>query len=169
MLVFREEKSPEDETKAWQFWHSRQHSVKQRILDAGESKDSFYLYYFPSVKKSTLKSFAEKIWDMPHAFLWTCLFGNGGRWWWFFMSVFSSTFFFASPPNKAKCSTYFIFSTIPLKRKYLYHSTWYDYYYDDARNTLLSQIPFFTQNIPKNPNKITTIIIIRLSRSSHHH
>lgn len=38
MLVFREEKSPEDEIKAWQFWHSRQHSVKQRILDAGESK-----------------------------------------------------------------------------------------------------------------------------------
>jgi hypothetical protein len=36
MLVFREEKSPEDEIKAWQFWHARQHSVKQRILDAGE-------------------------------------------------------------------------------------------------------------------------------------
>lgn len=35
MLMFREEKSPEDEIKAWQFWHSRQHSVKQRILDAG--------------------------------------------------------------------------------------------------------------------------------------
>ncbi|CAL8087869.1 unnamed protein product [Orchesella dallaii] len=39
MLVFREEKSPEDETKAWQFWHSRQHSVKQRILDA-DTKNS---------------------------------------------------------------------------------------------------------------------------------
>jgi len=35
MLVFREEKSPDDEIKAWQFWHGRQHSVKQRILDAG--------------------------------------------------------------------------------------------------------------------------------------
>nr|CAD7198077.1 unnamed protein product [Timema douglasi] len=34
MLMFREEKSPEDEIKAWQFWHGRQHSVKQRILDA---------------------------------------------------------------------------------------------------------------------------------------
>ena len=34
MLVFREEKSLEEEMKAWQFWHSRQHSVKQRILDA---------------------------------------------------------------------------------------------------------------------------------------
>ncbi|XP_043201391.1 protein grainyhead-like isoform X12 [Amphibalanus amphitrite] len=33
MLVFREEKPVEDDTKAWMFWHSRQHSVKQRILD----------------------------------------------------------------------------------------------------------------------------------------
>lgn len=37
MLMFREEKSPDDEIKAWQFWHGRQHSVKQRILDAGKS------------------------------------------------------------------------------------------------------------------------------------
>lgn len=36
MLMFREEKSPDDEIKAWQFWHGRQHSVKQRILDAGK-------------------------------------------------------------------------------------------------------------------------------------
>ncbi|KAL8562267.1 hypothetical protein ACOMHN_037223 [Nucella lapillus] len=33
MLVFRDEKSKEEESKAWQFWHSRQHSYKQRILD----------------------------------------------------------------------------------------------------------------------------------------
>uniref|UniRef100_A0A6G1SIU1 Protein grainyhead n=1 Tax=Aceria tosichella TaxID=561515 RepID=A0A6G1SIU1_9ACAR len=33
MLVFREDKSPEDDMKSWQFWHSRQHSAKQRILD----------------------------------------------------------------------------------------------------------------------------------------
>ncbi|XP_071573030.1 uncharacterized protein Grh isoform X3 [Temnothorax nylanderi] len=39
MLMFREEKSPEDEIKSWQFWHGRQHSVKQRILDA-DTKNS---------------------------------------------------------------------------------------------------------------------------------
>ncbi|XP_021919382.1 protein grainyhead isoform X6 [Zootermopsis nevadensis] len=39
MLMFREEKSPDDEIKAWQFWHGRQHSVKQRILDA-DTKNS---------------------------------------------------------------------------------------------------------------------------------
>lgn len=43
MLMFREEKSPEDEIKAWQFWHSRQHSVKQRILDAGK-------FFFQKIK-----------------------------------------------------------------------------------------------------------------------
>lgn len=45
MLMFREEKSPEDEIKAWQFWHGRQHSVKQRILDAGKS---FYVFLYTS-------------------------------------------------------------------------------------------------------------------------
>jgi len=39
MLVFREEKSSEEEAKAWQFWHGRQHSAKQRILDA-DTKNS---------------------------------------------------------------------------------------------------------------------------------
>ncbi|XP_067142512.1 grainyhead-like protein 1 homolog isoform X1 [Centruroides vittatus] len=40
MLIFREEKSAEEELKAWQFWHSRQHSVKQRILDADTKNSS---------------------------------------------------------------------------------------------------------------------------------
>ncbi|KRY70876.1 Protein grainyhead [Trichinella pseudospiralis] len=39
MIVFREEKSYEEEVKCWQFWHSRQHSMKQRILDA-DNKNS---------------------------------------------------------------------------------------------------------------------------------
>lgn len=43
--MFREEKSPEDEIKAWHFWHSRQHSVKQRILDAG-TKELTFLFLF---------------------------------------------------------------------------------------------------------------------------
>ena len=34
MLVFRDAKKPEDELNAWSFWHSRQPSGKQRILDA---------------------------------------------------------------------------------------------------------------------------------------
>lgn len=53
MLMFREEKSPEDEIKAWQFWHSRQHSVKQRILDAGNVINS---------EKKTIHR--DKLWPM---------------------------------------------------------------------------------------------------------
>ncbi|GFO13319.1 DNA-binding protein elf-1 [Plakobranchus ocellatus] len=33
VLTFREEKPMEEERKAWEFWHGRQHSYKQRILD----------------------------------------------------------------------------------------------------------------------------------------
>jgi hypothetical protein len=36
VLVFREEKTPEDEIKCWTFWHGRQHNSKQRILDVGK-------------------------------------------------------------------------------------------------------------------------------------
>ncbi|XP_014680117.1 PREDICTED: protein grainyhead-like, partial [Priapulus caudatus] len=42
MLVFRDEKSEDDELKSWAFWHSRQHSAKQRILDA-DTKNSIGL------------------------------------------------------------------------------------------------------------------------------
>jgi len=34
MLVFRDAKNPEDEGNAWEFWHTRQPSSKQRIIDA---------------------------------------------------------------------------------------------------------------------------------------
>ena len=33
MVVFREDKHLDDERKAWEFWHSRQHSYKQRVID----------------------------------------------------------------------------------------------------------------------------------------
>lgn len=39
MIVFREDKTYDEEIKTWQFWHSRQHSVKQRILEI-DSKNS---------------------------------------------------------------------------------------------------------------------------------
>jgi len=39
MVVFRDGKTEDEEQKCWQFWHSRQHSVKQRILDA-DTKNS---------------------------------------------------------------------------------------------------------------------------------
>ncbi|CAI2296912.1 unnamed protein product [Caenorhabditis sp. 36 PRJEB53466] len=39
MIVFREDKTYEEEIKAWQGWHSRQHVSKQRILEV-DSKNS---------------------------------------------------------------------------------------------------------------------------------
>lgn len=36
MVVFRDDKTIDDEMKAWEFWHSRQHSIKQRIIDIGK-------------------------------------------------------------------------------------------------------------------------------------
>ena len=35
MVLFRERHSPEEEQKAWEFWHTRQHSFKQRVIDVG--------------------------------------------------------------------------------------------------------------------------------------
>ena len=34
MVVFRDEKNQDNELKSWSFWHARQHTYKQRILDA---------------------------------------------------------------------------------------------------------------------------------------
>ena len=34
MLVFRDAKNPDDEVNAWEFWHQRQPTSKQRIIDA---------------------------------------------------------------------------------------------------------------------------------------
>src|SRR6218665_6161 len=36
MVMFRERQSADEELKAWEFWHSRQHSLKQRVLDIGQ-------------------------------------------------------------------------------------------------------------------------------------
>lgn len=37
MVVFGEEKCRDDQLKHWKYWHSRQHTAKQRCLDIGKS------------------------------------------------------------------------------------------------------------------------------------
>lgn len=37
MVVFGEEKCRDDQLKHWKYWHSRQHTAKQRCLDIGET------------------------------------------------------------------------------------------------------------------------------------
>ncbi|KAJ8383272.1 hypothetical protein AAFF_G00222850 [Aldrovandia affinis] len=41
MLVFGEEKSRDDQLKHWRYWHSRQHTAKQRCIDIADYKGSF--------------------------------------------------------------------------------------------------------------------------------
>lgn len=36
MVVFGEDKSRDDQLKNWKYWHSRQHTAKQRVLDIGK-------------------------------------------------------------------------------------------------------------------------------------
>ena len=45
MLLFRDDKAMTDEQKAWELWHSRQHSTKQRILDIGEQTTDVHYNY----------------------------------------------------------------------------------------------------------------------------
>lgn len=40
MVVFGEEKCREDQLKHWKYWHSRQHTAKQRCIDIGKTRSS---------------------------------------------------------------------------------------------------------------------------------
>lgn len=40
MIVFREDKSYDDEIKTWQMWHKRQHTTKQRIIEVDTKNSS---------------------------------------------------------------------------------------------------------------------------------
>jgi len=37
MVLFRERHSFDEEQTAWELWHMRQHSFKQRVIDVGQS------------------------------------------------------------------------------------------------------------------------------------
>ncbi|XP_076016783.1 grainyhead-like protein 2 homolog isoform X2 [Genypterus blacodes] len=41
MVVFGEDKCRDEQLKNWKYWHSRQHTVKQRVLDIADYKESF--------------------------------------------------------------------------------------------------------------------------------
>lgn len=36
MVVFGEDKCRDEQLKNWKYWHSRQHTAKQRVLDIGK-------------------------------------------------------------------------------------------------------------------------------------
>uniref|UniRef100_UPI00358F1139 grainyhead-like protein 2 homolog n=1 Tax=Myxine glutinosa TaxID=7769 RepID=UPI00358F1139 len=41
MVVFGEDKNREEQLKYWKYWHSRQHTAKQRVIDIADYKESF--------------------------------------------------------------------------------------------------------------------------------
>nr|XP_019947021.1 PREDICTED: grainyhead-like protein 2 homolog isoform X1 [Paralichthys olivaceus] len=41
MVVFGEDKCRDEQLKNWKYWHSRQHTAKQRVLDIADYKESF--------------------------------------------------------------------------------------------------------------------------------
>ncbi|XP_069050947.1 grainyhead-like transcription factor 2b isoform X2 [Lepisosteus oculatus] len=41
MVVFSEDKNRDEQLKYWKYWHSRQHTAKQRVLDIADYKESF--------------------------------------------------------------------------------------------------------------------------------
>ncbi|KAM4580653.1 grainyhead-like protein 2 homolog isoform 2-T2 [Odontesthes bonariensis] len=41
MVVFAEEKCRDEQLKNWKYWHSRQHTAKQRVLEIADYKESF--------------------------------------------------------------------------------------------------------------------------------
>ena len=49
MVVFSEDKNRDEQLKYWKYWHSRQHTAKQRVLDIGG------LLLFPMVKWEIIK------------------------------------------------------------------------------------------------------------------
>ena len=50
MVVFREDKHLDDERKAWEFWHSRQHSYKQRVIDIGTLLPLYPAFTFAALR-----------------------------------------------------------------------------------------------------------------------
>ncbi|XP_011483182.1 grainyhead-like protein 2 homolog isoform X1 [Oryzias latipes] len=41
MVVFGEDKGRDEQLRNWKYWHSRQHTAKQRVLDIADYKESF--------------------------------------------------------------------------------------------------------------------------------
>lgn len=38
MVVFSEDKNRDEQLKYWRYWHARQHTAKQRVLDIGKTR-----------------------------------------------------------------------------------------------------------------------------------
>lgn len=89
MVVFGEEKCRDDQLKHWKYWHSRQHTAKQRCLDIGK-KCAFHLTVSYIKKKNRWQSKSAAINHINSSLISGTLLEH--RWWWFHRFSHSSWF-----------------------------------------------------------------------------
>lgn len=59
MVVFGEDKCQDEQLKNWKYWHSRQHTAKQRVLDIGTT--SYTVFHIDSFQlQRGLRGFVSK-------------------------------------------------------------------------------------------------------------
>lgn len=64
MVVFGEDKCRDEQLRNWKYWHSRQHTAKQRVLDIGMMIIVFLLINRPF--SYVMASYIEKqMWSRP--------------------------------------------------------------------------------------------------------
>lgn len=52
MVVFGEDKCRDEQLKHWNYWHTRQHTAKQRVLDIGKNLCALFSYYLGNSPQS---------------------------------------------------------------------------------------------------------------------
>lgn len=62
MVVFGEEKCRDDQLKHWKYWHSRQHTAKQRCLDIGKTH-KFWLRFIVNSAEVQNICLVDDIWE----------------------------------------------------------------------------------------------------------
>lgn len=70
MVVFAEDKSREDQLRHWKYWHSRQHTAKQRCIDIGKGPAA----RFPGCRHPvfSVQLFLAAVRFLPNAFEFLC-------------------------------------------------------------------------------------------------
>lgn len=54
MVVFGEDKCRDEQLRNWKYWHSRQHTAKQRVLDIGKMNLGFGTFCADQNRKGSI-------------------------------------------------------------------------------------------------------------------
>jgi len=75
MVVFSEDKNRDEQLKYWKYWHSRQHTAKQRVLDIGEASSPLLCLMFNLDLESAIANLLQFKYLHIIIFFQTSLFG----------------------------------------------------------------------------------------------